>query len=89
MNFFHLFRMLQRCFVDMENMLDLFKEEEEVCDAPDAKELELKTGEIEFRNVSFNYVPEKTVLKDISFSVPAGKSVALVSKRVISIFSVR
>ena len=70
--------MLQRCFIDMENMMDIFKEEQEVKDLPDAPALEVKTGLIEFKNVSFSYVPERTVIQDISFTVPAGKSVALV-----------
>lgn len=62
----------------MENMLDLFKEEEEVQDAPGAHDLIVKSGVLEFRNVCFSYLPEKPVLKNVSFVVPAGKSVALV-----------
>ncbi|ODM99680.1 ATP-binding cassette sub-family B member 6, mitochondrial [Orchesella cincta] len=72
------YRMLQKCFIDMENMLDLFKEEEEVKDAKDARDLIINSGVIEFRNVCFSYIPEKTVLKNVSFCVPAGQSVALV-----------
>jgi ATP-binding cassette subfamily B (MDR/TAP) protein 6 len=71
-------RMLQRCFIDMENMLDLFKEEAEVTDAPGAGDLVVNNGVVEFRNVSFSYVPEKSVLHNVSFVVPAGQSVALV-----------
>lgn len=62
----------------MENMLDLFKETAEVTDVPGAKNLMISNGVIEFRNVSFSYVPEKSVLSNISFVVPAGQSVALV-----------
>lgn len=62
----------------MENMMDLFKEEEEIKDAPGARDLIVKSGVIEFRNVCFSYNPEKPVLKNVSFVVPAGKSVALV-----------
>lgn len=71
--------MLQKCFVDMENMLDLFKEEEEVQDEPGARDLMVKGGVIEFRNICFSYLPERAVLKNVSFVVPAGKSVALVN----------
>lgn len=35
-------------------------------------------GEVEFRNVTFGYLPEKTVLKNISLKVPSGKKVAFV-----------
>jgi len=59
-------------------MLDLFKEDAEVVDTPGAAPLAVTNGVIEFRNVSFGYVPEKTVLHNVSFVVPAGQSVALV-----------
>jgi subfamily B ATP-binding cassette protein MsbA len=45
---------------------------------PDAKPLELKHGEIEFRNVSFAYEPENPVLKGVSLTVSQGHTVALV-----------
>lgn len=73
--------MIQQSFIDMENMLDLLKEKQEIKDNPGARNLELhkvNQGSIEFRNVSFSYRPEKQILKDISFTVPAGKTVALV-----------
>jgi subfamily B ATP-binding cassette protein MsbA len=47
-------------------------------EAPDAKPLELDKGEIEFRNVSFAYEPENSVLKSVSLTVPPGRTVALV-----------
>lgn len=75
------FRMIQQSFIDMENMLDLLKEKQEVRDNPGALDLRLRhplQGTIEFRNVSFGYRPDKSILKDVSFTVPAGKTVALV-----------
>lgn len=42
------------------------------------KPLKIKEGKIEFRHVSFGYDPEKPVLKDISFTVEPGQTVALV-----------
>jgi subfamily B ATP-binding cassette protein MsbA len=47
-------------------------------EAPDAKPLKLERGEIEFRNVSFAYEPENSVLKGVSLTVPSGRTVALV-----------
>ena len=44
----------------------------------DAKPLELERGEIEFRNVSYAYEPENSVLKGVSLTVPQGRTVALV-----------
>ncbi|XP_049781769.1 ATP-binding cassette sub-family B member 6 [Schistocerca cancellata] len=72
------YRAIQKNFVDMENMFDLLQEDQEVFDAPGAKPLEVVKGEIKFVNVSFSYIPEKTVLKNISFEIPPGHTVALV-----------
>nr|CAG4648537.1 EOG090X02PU [Polyphemus pediculus] len=72
------YRMIQQSFIDMENMLDLLKEKQEIKDNPGARDLVVGQGTIEFRNVSFSYRPEKAILKDVSFIVPAGKTVALV-----------
>ncbi|KAK7867398.1 hypothetical protein R5R35_003828 [Gryllus longicercus] len=72
------YRLIQKNFVDMENMLELLKEKQEVHDIPGAKALEVKGATVEFRNVSFSYLPEKPVLKNVSFIVPAGHTVALV-----------
>ncbi|XP_032669013.1 ATP-binding cassette sub-family B member 6, mitochondrial [Odontomachus brunneus] len=72
------YRAIQKNFVDMENMFELLREEQEVIDAPGAGLLDVKRGQVEFSNVSFGYSHEKLVLRNISFTVPAGKTVALV-----------
>lgn len=72
------YRQIQKNFVDMENMFELMREQEDIIDAPDAPELAVARGGIEFTNVSFGYTPERTILKDITFSVAPGKTVALV-----------
>lgn len=73
------YRAIQKNFVDMENMFDLMKEEQEVIDAPGAGELAvIRGGSIDFSDVTFGYTPERFVLRNVSFSVPAGKTVAIV-----------
>lgn len=62
----------------MENMFDLLREEQEVVDAPNAPDLSIIRGSVDFSNVSFSYNPERIVLRNISFTVPAGKTLALV-----------
>lgn len=47
-------------------------------DSPDAKPYEFKGGEIEFQNVTFGYHPDRTILKNISFTIPAGQKTAIV-----------
>ena len=49
-------------------------------DRPDAPELEVTHGKIEFRDVTFAYRPGETVLHSISFEAEAGKTTALVGR---------
>lgn len=59
-------------------MFDLMKEHQEIIDAPDAAALTTVRGGIDFSNVTFGYSPERTILKNISFVVPPGRTIALV-----------
>ncbi|KAK3811347.1 MAG: P-loop containing nucleoside triphosphate hydrolase protein [Linnemannia elongata] len=72
------YRSLQKNFVDMERMLDVFKEPVEIQDKPDAKPLVITGGEVVFENVSFGYKPQDLNLKSVSFKIPPGKKLALV-----------
>uniref|UniRef100_A0A1B0CZW1 ATP-binding cassette sub-family B member 6 n=1 Tax=Phlebotomus papatasi TaxID=29031 RepID=A0A1B0CZW1_PHLPP len=72
------YRAIQKNFVDMENMFDLMREDQEVIDAPGAGPMLIYNGGIDFSNVSFGYSPEKLVLDNVSFRVPPGKTMALV-----------
>ena len=74
-----IYPILQESFVNMENMLDLLDEDPEVRDDPDAPDLLAATGKIEFRDVSFGYSPERTILKNLSFTAMPGQTVAFVS----------
>jgi ATP-binding cassette subfamily B (MDR/TAP) protein 7 len=47
-------------------------------DKPDAKPLAVKGGEIRFQNVKFGYREDRAIFRDLSFTVPAGKKVAIV-----------
>ena len=47
-------------------------------DSPDAKPFEFKGGNIEFQNVTFGYHPDRPILKNISFVIPAGQKTAIV-----------
>uniref|UniRef100_A0A672GSX7 ATP-binding cassette sub-family B member 6 n=1 Tax=Salarias fasciatus TaxID=181472 RepID=A0A672GSX7_SALFA len=73
-------RMIQNSFIDMESMFQLFEEEEEVKDAVNAGNLLYQLGKIEFENVYFSYVDGKEILKDVSFTVLPGQTVALVGQ---------
>ena len=72
------YREITQGLVDMEAMFRLLHQPREVRDKPDAKVLAVSGGEIRFENVVFAYDPERIVLKGVSFTVPAGKTVAVV-----------
>jgi ABC-type transport system involved in Fe-S cluster assembly fused permease/ATPase subunit len=72
------YREVKLSLVSMETMFDLLNVPEEIQDKPDASKLLLRGGEIVFENVSFSYVPDRVILKNISFHVPPGKTVAIV-----------
>jgi ATP-binding cassette, subfamily B, heavy metal transporter len=64
--------------VDMDAMFRLLHQPREVTDRPGARDLAVAGGEIRFDNVVFSYEPARVVLKGISFTVPAGKTTAVV-----------
>ncbi len=72
------YREIRQGLTDIEEMFDLLEVQAEVVDAPDAKELQIGTGALCFRDVRFAYDAERPILKGISFDVPAGKTVAIV-----------
>ncbi|KAM9820598.1 ATP-binding cassette sub-family B member 6 [Neosynchiropus ocellatus] len=72
------YRMIQNSFIDMESMFKLFEEEEEVKDEVNAGNFLFKLGKVEFENVYFSYVNGKEILRDVSFTVLPGQTVALV-----------
>ncbi len=72
------YREITQGLVDMEAMFRLMGQPREVQDKPGARALAVSGGEIRFENVVFGYDPERVVLKGISFTVPAGKTVAVV-----------
>lgn len=72
------FNHLQAALASAEKIFTVMDIEPEVVDSPDAIELETVRGEIEFRDVWFQYIPEEWVLKGVSFKVNAGDTVAFV-----------
>ncbi|MFS7192964.1 ABC transporter ATP-binding protein/permease [Serratia proteamaculans] len=79
LNFFgFIYAEVRQALIDMENMFDLLQEEQEIVDKPDAKELQLTAGEVSFDSVSFGYDVRRPILKNVSFTIPAGNTVAVV-----------
>lgn len=72
------FNWLQSAFASAEKIFSIMDMVPEVVDAPDAIDLPTVRGEIEFKNVWFAYEKDDWVLKDVSFHVEPGQTVAFV-----------
>jgi ABC-type transport system involved in Fe-S cluster assembly fused permease/ATPase subunit len=75
-----MFKNISYSLMDAEKLLDLFQTKPTIKDSPTATALKLDKGEVEFDNVSFAYDERKPTLKNVSFTIPAGKTVALVGE---------
>ena len=70
--------MIQKGFSGFKRFLAVMETEPEIQDAPDAKPLQDVRGLVSFEDVSFHYSDDDTlVLSNVSFQIPAGKSIAL------------
>ncbi len=72
------YREIKQSLVDMEEMFKLNRVNAEINDRPGAKALKAGGGEVEFENVDFSYEAQRGILRDVSFRVPAGQTVAIV-----------
>jgi len=72
------YREIKHSLADMEKMFGLLEQNAEIKDKPGAPELVLSRGEIRFEHVDFRYQPEREILFDVSFDIPAGHKVAVV-----------
>ena len=71
------YREIRQSLIDLERMFGLLDEHPDVKDPENAQALRLSQGEIKFDNVHFAY-KDRAILKGVSFTVPAGKKVAIV-----------
>ena len=71
--------MMQKGLSGFRRFLAVVETEPDIVDAEDAKPLENVKGTVEYKDVSFHYSDDDTlVLSDVSFRIDAGKSIALV-----------
>ncbi len=73
----HGIRMYYRSMIDFQDLFQYGKIEQEVKDKPGAKELSIREGEIEFKNVNFNYGKRK-IFRNFNLKIPANKKFAFV-----------
>ncbi|GAA0768785.1 ABC transporter ATP-binding protein/permease [Ideonella azotifigens] len=73
-----LYREVKQSITDLDKMFKLLEREREVQDPPGAQDLQVRGGAVRFENVRFAYDPARPILHDLSFEIPAGKTVAVV-----------
>jgi ATP-binding cassette subfamily B protein len=72
------YREIKQGLVDMEEMFQLLRQNTEIADAPGAEALTAPAGAVTFEDVRFGYRPDREILHGVSFTVPAGRSLAIV-----------
>lgn len=72
------YREIRQALVNVERLFGLLGDEPAIKDAPNAKTLVVEKGEVRFDQVHFGYRPNRQILRNVSFSIPAGHTVAVV-----------
>ncbi|HRM52931.1 MAG TPA: ABC transporter ATP-binding protein/permease [Ottowia sp.] len=74
-----IYREIKQNLTDLDKMFTLMDREREVADAPGAEALRTNGPvDVRFEHVDFAYEPARAILHDVSFEIPAGKTVAVV-----------
>ena len=75
--FTHGVKEFYRCMADFEGIFKYGRIQKQITDVSDAKELMVRGGEIEFRNVSFSY-DKRTIFKELNLKIRSNEKVAFV-----------
>lgn len=72
------YREIKQALADIEEMFALLEMPQEITDKPGAPDIQVSQGVVEFRDVSFHYDADRPILHGLSFTVPAGATLAIV-----------
>ncbi|AWN49939.1 metal ABC transporter permease [Methylobacterium terrae] len=73
-----IYREIKQALIDIDDMFKILHRNPEIADRPGAAPLAIRDAVVRFEDVHFAYVPERPILRGISFTVPAGRTVAIV-----------
>ena len=73
-----IYREIRQALADMERLFSLIEVHAEIKDKPGAQTLAVRGAEVRFENVYFGYETNRQILFDMSFTIPAGRTVAVV-----------
>ena len=74
-----IYREIKQSLTDLDKMFTLLEKEREIADSPAAAAIQLiAQPSVQFDHVNFAYEPDRQILHDVSFNIPAGKTVAVV-----------
>jgi len=73
-----IYREIKQALADMERLFGLIEENAEVKDAPGAAPLAIRGAEVRFEHVDFAYETNRKILFDVTFTIAAGRTVAVV-----------
>ncbi|WP_232687136.1 ABC transporter ATP-binding protein [Halobacterium zhouii] len=76
--FGQIINMYQRARASSERIFGLMNEPSRIEENPDARELEVNEGRVEYDDVTFGYDEAETIVEDVSFDVDGGETLALV-----------
>ncbi|MEJ2767849.1 ABCB family ABC transporter ATP-binding protein/permease [Mycetohabitans sp. B46] len=74
----NMYRTLKQSLTDMEQMFSLLKLRREVDDVQGSSPLAVRRAEVCFEHVSFSYEPQRQILRDVTFTIAAGTTTAIV-----------
>lgn len=72
------YREIRQALVNVERLFKLLGDKPAIEDAPDATELAVDRGEVRFEHIHFAYRPDRPILRDVNFTIPAGHKIAVV-----------
>jgi ATP-binding cassette subfamily B protein len=73
-----IYREIKQALADMERLFRLIEEHAEIVDSPSALPLAVRGADVRFDHVDFGYEPNRQILHDVTFAIPAGHNVAVV-----------